>query len=207
MDRFEYWESLYRKEYETFCNSNLCGEDWFENYTDGGKKILDFIYSLREECTFRDCSFLDLGCGNGQFLLLVDPTKFTKIVGVDYSFSAIELAKAYSEKLHSPIEWLQADVFHLPPQVKAGNWNFIHDKGTLDAIELQGMKLVDDYIQIVVDLLAPKGYFVVTCCNKTLEELVSLLSGKLEFYKNLSYPSFRFGGQEGTVLVTAAFMK
>jgi len=114
-------ESLYRKEYETFCNSNLCGEDWFENYTDGGKKILDFIYSLREECTFRDCSFLDLGCGNGQFLLLVDPTKFTKIVGVDYSFSAIELAKAYSEKLHSPVEWLQA-IGCFPPTSSGKSW-------------------------------------------------------------------------------------
>ncbi|GJQ11498.1 hypothetical protein GpartN1_g3289.t1 [Galdieria partita] len=207
MDRREYWESLYSEEYDTFTKYNVCGEDWFEQYTDGGRKIVDFISSLRAEYSGSDCSLLDLGCGNGQFLLLLDPTKFTKILGLDYSFSAIEMAKKMGDKQNSPIDWLQADVFSLPLRVKDSNWTIIHDKGTLDAIELQGRELVCGYVQVVVDLLAPNGYFIVTSCNKTLDELVSILHGKLSFYRNLSYPSFRFGGQEGAVLVTAAFMK
>ncbi|GJD08040.1 Protein-lysine N-methyltransferase EFM4 [Galdieria sulphuraria] len=188
MHQRDYWESLYREEYDSFIKYNLYGEDWFEQYTDGGRKIVNFIDILRIEYTGSQCSFLDLGCGNGQFLFLLDPTKFTKILGVDYSSSAIELAKEMGEKKNSPIDWLQADVFALPPRVSNDEWNIIHDKGTLDAIELQGTKLVRDYLQVVVDLLAPKD-------------------GKLSFYRNLTYPVFRFGGQEGTVLVTAAFVK
>lgn len=108
MEKREYWESLYGKEYDTFTNYSLYGEDWFEQYTDGGHKIVKLIDSLRAECIGNDCSFLDLGCGNGQFLLLLDSTKFTKIVGLDYSFYAIELAKKLGEKQNSPIDWLQA---------------------------------------------------------------------------------------------------
>eukprot|EP00871_Galdieria_phlegrea_P004360 jgi/Galph1/4925/GphlegSOOS_G3535.1 len=202
-----FWESSYAREYQTYVEHAVNGEDWFEQYTCHGKRISSLLERIAESCVLGGCNLLDVGCGNGTFLLKLNASKFARIVGIDYSFSGIQLAKQVAMTQQSSIEWLHADIFCLPETVKNNRWTIIHDKGTLDAIELQGETCVQAYLNIISTLVHYQGFFVITSCNKTLDELKLLLTKDFCFIENIHYPSFHFGGKEGSVLVTAVFKR
>jgi len=93
-------------------------------------------------------------------------------------------------------------------------------KGTFDAISLSPQKDIDQqkYIQSVQELMTPTGYFIITSCNYSTDELIQLFqSGKIFDHQNcyllvfkcrtfIKYPSFQFGGLKGTTISTVAFV-
>lgn len=59
----QYWKDVYANEYNNLETLGCEGEEWYESETDS---IIDFVADLVES---KSSSILDVGCGNGLFLL------------------------------------------------------------------------------------------------------------------------------------------
>lgn len=171
-------------------------------------------------------SVLDIGTGNGVFLHALAKQGFTDLTGTDYSDGAVELAKAVAEREGvSSATFLVDDVLESKLERK---FRLVTDKGTLDAIGLHpdGQAHRALYWKAVCRLLLPGGVLVVTSCNHTKDELVAEVDkfrldsdadddhkdGAADKLRSLhyvdhvrSYPTFMFGGREGSRVVTVAF--
>jgi hypothetical protein len=84
----------------------------------------------------------------------------------------------------------------------------ILDKGTFDAIALNENKEKNlrQYTIAVHEMLNKEEncYFVITSCNFTKVELIGYFSSHFKIYSQIKYPTFKFGGKEGTVVTTIA---
>jgi len=87
-------------------------------------------------------------------------------------------------------------------------FELIFDKGTFDAISLSPQKDIDQqkYIQSVQELMTPTGYFIITSCNYSTDELIQLFQSVFKCRTFIKYPSFQFGGLKGTTISTVAFV-
>ena len=121
-----------------------------------------------------------------------------------------------------------------PPQEEQNNggdknagWDLILDKGTFDAVSLsdsrdaRGRRICENYGARVLQLLRPGGFFLVTSCNWTEEELKGWFETDFaEVYDGtqakklglrqvgrIEYPSFSFGGVKGQTISTLCFQK
>lgn len=85
------------------------------------------------------------------------------------------------------------------------------DKGTLDAVGLaaDGPAARLRYAATAARLLRRGGLLCVTSCNATADELAAEFGGDVfaELDRVRTYPTFRFGGQEGTRVATVAFRR
>ncbi|KAL9084434.1 MAG: hypothetical protein Q9165_008072 [Trypethelium subeluteriae] len=100
------------------------------------------------------------------------------------------------------------DILHDQP----GDWlgegfDVVLDKGTFDAISLsaetdgQGRRAFEGYRERVERLVKVGGFFLVTSCNWTEEELRGWFdAGKLTYWARLKYPTFTFGGVKGQTI-------
>ncbi|KAL5726639.1 hypothetical protein ACHQM5_009665 [Ranunculus cassubicifolius] len=180
-------------------------------------------------------SVLDVGTGNGLLLQGLAKQGFSDLTGVDYSEGAIDLARNLAERDgFSTIKFLVDDVLDTKLERQ---FRLVIDKGTLDAIGLHPdgpMKRIL-YWDSVSRLVAPGGLLVITSCNHTKDELVQEVgnlkqrkfspSPDLDTSHDLqegdkdlaqpfdylthvrSYPTFMFGGSEGSRVATVAFLK
>lgn len=109
-----------------------------------------------------------------------------------------------------------------------GHWDLVLDKGTFDAVSLsgerdsQGRRIFEGYGERVLQLLRPRGIFLVTSCNWTETELREWFEGskttpsqgssplpasRLRMAGRIEYPSFSFGGVKGQTISTLCFEK
>lgn len=120
---------------------------------------------------------IDIGCGNGVTLLELGEKGFENLLGVDYSEKAIQLAEAILRENDLKDVKLQAVDFLDKEQLRefTGGFRVAHDKGTYDAISLSpdnSSVKRKKYMENVCDIVAPDGYFIITSCNWTKQELV-----------------------------------
>ncbi|CAM6035468.1 unnamed protein product [Sphagnum compactum] len=177
---------------------------------------------------------LDIGTGNGLFLHALFKQGFTDLTGTDYSKGAVELAGAVAEHRNMDnITFLVDDVldsklnrqFRLVTDKGTLDAIGLHPDGVPRRLQ---------YWKALYKLVAPGGVVVVTSCNSTKDELVaevnavsqplkvdqhgtkddkditglSSLSTRLTFtYIDhiRTYPTFQFGGVEGSRVSTVAF--
>ncbi|XP_071525001.1 EEF1A lysine methyltransferase 2-like isoform X2 [Panulirus ornatus] len=191
----EYWDSAYDTELSNYAIDGDIGEIWF------GEESLERVISWMLESNLVDTHsvIIDVGCGNGAFLLYLAAEGFTNLYGIDYSQKAIELAQAIATKKKVDIKYEQVD---LVTGDDGGNtwtrkYDVCHDKGTYDAISLcpedpQSKRL--SYIKSVFHLTKDSGLFVITSCNWTCDELIEHFSDY--FFKEhiIPTPTFMFGG-------------
>ncbi|KAH9945188.1 S-adenosyl-L-methionine-dependent methyltransferase [Epithele typhae] len=94
-------------------------------------------------------------------------------------------------------------------------WDLVLDKGTMDAIALaekdgEGKSPADGYPARIGRVVKPGGFFLITSCNFTEEELKAKFTSTavgLVFHSRRPWPTFSFGGQTGNVYSTVAFTK
>lgn len=140
------------------------------------------------------------------------------MVGVDYSAEAVQLARKIGEAEEQESvtfeEWniLTQDPGEWMPE--AGGFDVVLDKGTFDAISLSeevdeaGRRVCEGYRERVEKLVRRGGRMLVTSCNWTEEEVkVWFGGGQLEVEGTVRYPSFRFGGKEGSKICTVCFRR
>lgn len=178
-------------------------------------------------------SVLDIGTGNGLLLQGLEKQGFSDLTGIDYSEGAISLAQNLAERDgFSKIRFLVDDVLDTKLERQ---FRLVMDKGTLDAIGLHpdgAMKRIM-YWDSVSRLVAPGGVLVITSCNNTKDELIqevdNLKQRRLNVIPDIdtnnhqeaikdvpsfrylthvrSYPTFMFGGSEGSRVATVAFLR
>jgi SAM-dependent methyltransferase len=143
---------------------------------------------------------LECGSGNGTLLLSfltspgpdVEPQPF-HLTGIDYSAGAVALGQSIEaarresleddmdvDDVANPVtcEWRQGDL--LRDEI-GETWDLVMDKGTFDALALsqdavegtEGLLPSRVYPQRIARLVRPGGFFLITSCNFTEEEVKS----------------------------------
>ncbi|KAF8390060.1 hypothetical protein HHK36_024581 [Tetracentron sinense] len=177
-------------------------------------------------------SVLDIGTGNGLLLQELAKQGFSDLTGSDYSEGAIDLSRNLADRDgFTNINFLVDDVLETKLERQ---FQLVMDKGTFDAVGLHPdgpMKRIM-YWDSVSRLVAPGGILVITSCNNTKDELVQevddfnqrKLSASQEpgickvqeasrdppfqYLSHVqSYPTFIFGGSEGSRVATVAFLR
>lgn len=145
-------------------------------------------------------------------MLLIELARegYTKLLGVDYSPKAVELASSIAKDQDLNISYEVADLMNVEECKKLGQFEIVHDKGTYDAISLcpdNPKQKRELYLESVSNMLTDKSLFIITSCNWTEDEL--LLSFNEKFMKTCTIPtpSFKFGGKVGSVVTSLVFRK
>jgi len=182
-------------------------------------------------------SVLDIGTGNGLLLHALAKQGYSDLTGTDYSEAAVELARNLAVRDgFTNINFLADDILEskLQRQFRLVNDKGtldaigLHPDGAVKRIMYWGS---------VSKLVAPGGLLVITSCNCTKDELIeelnsyqeSLIDGNINSEmqgcstssasNNASqplfhyldhvrtYPTFTFGGVEGSRVATVAFLR
>ncbi|GAV48058.1 hypothetical protein ZYGR_0I03550 [Zygosaccharomyces rouxii] len=210
----EYWDEFYALEKNNFENNpEDTGECWFDD-NDAEAKMVSFLEdNIGMHHIEHGCSICDLGTGNGHLLFELVESGFNgPMLGVDYSEQSIEFAKEVAQTKGLPVEFSAKDIFD--EFWTPSKFDLVLDKGTLDAIALSGLtrengkSLVELYSQVAEKLLVKGGVFLITSCNFTESELIKIIQTEnLKVWNKINYPSFSFGGVQGTAICSIAFVK
>ncbi|XP_030876504.1 EEF1A lysine methyltransferase 2 isoform X1 [Leptonychotes weddellii] len=134
---------------------------------------------------------------------------FSNITGIDYSPSAIQLSGSIIEKEGlSNIKLKVEDFLNL--STKLSGFHICIDKGTFDAISLNPDNAIEkrkQYVKSLSGALNVKGFFLITSCNWTKEELLDEFSEGFELFEELPTPTFSFGGRSGNSVTALVFQK
>ncbi|EIE80260.1 hypothetical protein G6F46_008404 [Rhizopus delemar] len=186
-----YWDTVYDRENENFQEIGDIGEVWF-----GEESVERMVEWITENVTDLESSIVDLGCGNGHLLLELANEGYKSLAGIDYSESAVVLAKSVAKERE--LEWIQYDAvdFLSNPQWFKHTFQVVLDKGTYDAISLH-----PDQIEAKKQgKPGPREN-----CNWTMEELIESFKQYFKYHSHVKYPVFQFGGQTGSKICTVAF--
>ncbi|XP_049502591.1 EEF1A lysine methyltransferase 2 isoform X2 [Panthera uncia] len=172
----EHWDAVYERELQTFQEYGDTGEIWF-----GEESMNRLIRWMQKREIPLDASVLDIGTGNGVFLVELAKFGFSNITGIDYSPSAIQLSGSIIEKEGlSNIKLKVEDFLHLSTELSG--FHICVDKGTFDAISLNPDSAIEkrkQYVKSLSRVLNVKGFFLITSCNWTKEELLNEFSEEL----------------------------
>lgn len=101
-------------------------------------------------------------------------------------------------------------------------FDLVLDKGTFDAISLSSdtidvggniVRVHEAFPRIAISLIRPQGFFLITSCNWTEEEVIRWfttgegVTGELEVFDKISYPVFEFGGNKGQGVASVCFRR
>ena len=142
----QYWESMYKMPLEEI--------PW---------EIRDTPSELREvieELNVSGGKALDAGCGTGNYSVFLARNGY-KVVGVDYSEEALEIAKQNNERqYHLPIDYIHADLTTLAELLDTGSFDLILDYRVFHHLPEQDAKV---YAAQCARLLKPNGYLLIIC--------------------------------------------
>ena len=165
----EYWDQFYKREIDNFSqNETDTGENWFDD-TGAEDRVCEYFEQLEP---LEDETILDLGTGNGHMLFALKETGIKgRMLGIDYSEASVEFARKLAEHAGLDVAFEQADFIN-NPEWTSQQFDYINDKGTLDAIALSTIpNAVQKYRDSVVKLMKPTTTLVITSCNFTEKEL------------------------------------
>ncbi|KFO92110.1 Methyltransferase-like 10, partial [Buceros rhinoceros silvestris] len=198
------WDAAYERELRTFEDMGDAGEIWF-----GEESMVRIIRWLEKQKVPLDSSVLDIGTGNGVLLVELAKSGYTNLTGIDYSPSAIQLAEKVREKEGlSHIQFKVEDF--LAPSAALSGFEICIDKGTFDAISLNPDDTVErrkQYVRSLCSVLKPEGFFLITSCNWTKEELLNEFREGFEILEELPTPKFCFGGRIGNSVTALVFQR
>ncbi|GMR48921.1 hypothetical protein PMAYCL1PPCAC_19116, partial [Pristionchus mayeri] len=215
----EYWDAHYSLELGNYEESQDEGEIWFGKQAE--TRAIQYILAQAAESGVR---VLDFGCGNGHFLRRLRSARcdWGELRGTDYSEPSIDLCtKIEQEQREEEQQEILYTVFDILSSssldgMGGARFDFIHDKGTWDAISLsddRSTRLVA--YRIALDrLLSARGQFVIVSCNYTTAELRGFFEEdqQLECVSELPEvkkpaAAFSFGGKTGAPFHTAVFKR
>lgn len=204
----EYWDEFYNTEIRNFSeNPEDTGECWFDD-CGAEDRMVQYVESELAPGFDESTKILDLGTGNGHLLFSLRESEVPgQFLGIDYSHTSVKFASkiAKSNPDLEDIQFKAVDFISDPKWNGAEQFDLVLDKGTLDAIALSTIpNAPQKYVECVLPLIKQNGgRFLITSCNFTKDELVKLVG--LPVADEISYPSFVFGGQKGTPVVTLIF--
>lgn len=216
------WDTVYQEELANFEEIGDEGEIWFG--TETVEKMVE--WSLQNIPPSYNASVLEIGSGNGTLLFGLldagyDPKKLS---GIDYSPGAVALSTQIAQTRGGLlISFNECDFLKDDPPIPEDSrlasrmdvWDLILDKGTYDAIGLgpkddQGRPPSINYPGRATRLLKPGGYFLITSCNYTEDELKSNFATAetgFTYHSRIQHPTYTFGGKSGSMWSSVAFKK
>ncbi|XP_065144871.2 EEF1A lysine methyltransferase 2 isoform X1 [Paramisgurnus dabryanus] len=198
----EYWDESYKRELQTYKDIGDVGEIWF------GEESMDRVIRWMEaENIPKNASILDIGTGNGIFLMELAKNGYSNLTGIDYSKTAVELTTNILKEEGLKNINIQVEDF-LNPSAEMKNFDICIDKGTFDAISLSPEDREEAkkrYVGSLRTVLHPEGFFIVTSCNWTKEQLLQIFRPGFELVKELPTPRFQFGGMTGNSVTALVF--
>ncbi|XP_057273363.1 LOW QUALITY PROTEIN: EEF1A lysine methyltransferase 2 [Pezoporus wallicus] len=200
----EHWDAAYDRELQTFQDTGDAGEVWF-----GEESMARIIRWLEKQKVPVDSPVLDIGTGNGVLLIELAKNGFMNLTGIDYSPSAIQLSEKIREKEGMSSIKLKVEDF-LAPSAELSGFEICIDKGTFDAISLNPDNAVakrKQYVRSLCSVLKPEGFFLITSCNWTKEELLNEFREGFEVLEELPTPKFCFGGRIGNSVTALVFQR
>uniref|UniRef100_H0X3X2 Methyltransferase domain-containing protein n=1 Tax=Otolemur garnettii TaxID=30611 RepID=H0X3X2_OTOGA len=169
----EHWDAVYERELQTFQEHGYTGEICWP----GPESVNRLINWNNRHVPLRLANIF-IFCGNAIFFVAVAKFGFSNITGIDYSPSAIQLSGSIIEKEGLSNIKLKVEDF-LNPSTKLSGFHICIDKGTFDAISLNPDNAVEkrkQYVRSLSRVLRVKGFFLITSCNWTKEELLNEFS-------------------------------
>ncbi|XP_077206163.1 EEF1A lysine methyltransferase 2 isoform X2 [Paroedura picta] len=198
------WDAAYECELQHFEDSGDAGEIWF-----GEESIRRLIGWLEKQKIPLDSCILDIGTGNGVLLVELAKSGYTDLVGIDYSPGAIQLSKKIMEKEGLPQVKLQVEDI-LNPSDELSGFHVCIDKGTFDAVSLNPENAAEKrkhYVKSVHRVLKSGGFFLITSCNWTREELLNEFGEGFLLLEELPTSVFCYGGKTGNNVTVLVFQK
>ncbi|KAI5122765.1 hypothetical protein M0805_009847 [Coniferiporia weirii] len=226
----EYWDGVYEEELTNFDDFGDEGEVWFGQ--DSVDKMVAWAVAHVPPSTSPPPTIIEIGAGNGNLLFALVEAGYppVRLAGVDYSADAVRLARGIAPQ-HSAkgvtfreVDFLQAGLPDLGiegvlPDLGIegveGGWTLVLDKGTYDAMALaekdaEGHRPCDVYPKRISAVVKPDGFFLITSCNFTHEELLRIFvtpETGLSYHSKIEHPSISFGGIKGSTYCSVAFQK
>ncbi|ORY29309.1 hypothetical protein BCR39DRAFT_532226 [Naematelia encephala] len=228
----EHWDKVYEREVQNFEDAGSEGEVWF-----GEESVSEMRAwaSKHLPSTPTPLRIMECGSGNGTLLLSFltspassGPQRF-HLTGIDYSPAAAVLARGVEAKRREEIpdelddddevmnevecDWRTEDL--LRKDFDGETWDLVLDKGTWDALCLSDERIDGKtpsvlYPERVAKLVRPGGFFFITSCNFTVDE-VKQRWGRSDlgfvFHSSIPHKTFTFGGKQGQTTSTVAFRK
>ncbi len=154
--------------------------DWRKQGSAYKKKKIDIEGELAADYlkkNFKKGRILDIGCGGGRNTILFSKLGF-EAVGVDFSKTAIRLARLYKKEQESNAEFMVQSVFNL--RFKPSYFDAVTDFGLLHHLRKSEWR---KYLQSVTRVLKKKGLFILYCFSN--------LSKKTGNYNPLSKRNWR----------------
>ncbi|XP_052009888.1 EEF1A lysine methyltransferase 2 [Xyrauchen texanus] len=199
----EFWDDAYKRELQTFKDIGDVGEIWF-----GEESMNRVIKWMESKNVPENAAILDIGTGNGIFLVELAKHGFSNLTGIDYSKAAVELTINILEEQGLKNVQIQVEDF-LNPSTEMKSFDICIDKGTFDAISLSPEdreEAKNRYVASLRTVMNPEGFFIITSCNWTKEQLLQIFRPGFELVQELPTPRFQFGGVTGNS-VTALVLK
>ncbi|XP_026141737.1 EEF1A lysine methyltransferase 2-like [Carassius auratus] len=200
----DYWDDAYKRELQTFKDIGDVGEIWF-----GEESMGRVIRWMETQNVPENAAILDIGTGNGMFLVELAKHGFSNLTGIDYSKAAVELTVNILEEEGLKHVKIQVEDF-LNPSTALKGFDVCIDKGTFDAISLspedrkEAKKL---YVNSLKTVMQPGGFFIITSCNWTKEQLLQIFRPGFELVRELPTPRFQFGGVTGNSVTALVFKR
>ncbi|NXE64275.1 EFMT2 methyltransferase, partial [Calcarius ornatus] len=198
------WDAAYERELQTFQDIGDTGEIWF-----GEESMVRIIRWLEKHKVPLDSSVLDIGTGNGVLLVELAKSGYMNLTGIDYSPSAIQLSEKVRDKEGMSNIKLKVEDF-LAPSAELSGFDICIDKGTFDAVSLDPSDAAGKrrlYVASLGRVLKPEGFFLITSCNWTKEELLNEFREGFEILEELPTPKFCFGGRIGNSVTALVFQR
>ncbi|XP_075894482.1 EEF1A lysine methyltransferase 2 isoform X2 [Nelusetta ayraudi] len=198
------WEDVYQKELDTFKDIGDVGEIWF-----GEESMRRVLRWMDKANISEDAAILDIGTGNGAFLVELAKQGYKNLTGIDYSPASVDLARSVLQA-EDITDVILKEIDFLHSQGELRGFDVCIDKGTFDAISLNPDNSKEGktrYVQTLKDALKDRGFFSITSCNWTKEQLLDRFSEGFEFVQQLPTPSLQFGGRTGNVVTALIFQR
>jgi SAM-dependent methyltransferase len=121
----------------------------------------ELLVELVDSGKVQPCKAIDLGCGAGNYAIYLAGRGF-EVTGVDFSPTAIRIAKENAERKNAKCNFFVADVVDELGEVNQ-TWDFAYGWGLLHHIFPQRRR---KYIENVSRILNPKGKYLSVCFSE-----------------------------------------
>jgi SAM-dependent methyltransferase len=121
----------------------------------------DLVVEVVDSGKVQPCRTLDLGCGAGNYVIYLAGRGF-EATGIDFSPTAIDIAKQNAEAKGLKCEFIVADVLEELNAIER-KWDFVYDWGLLHHIFPEQRQ---KYVENVSRILNPKGKYLSLCFSE-----------------------------------------
>lgn len=141
--------------------------EWWNNFYGNREKPIPFFQNIPDEnlVSYVDSQLikqgkvLDIGCGIGRNSLYLASKGF-EVCGIDISKTSIEWGKQIAKEKSIKVEFLCQSIFDNTQESES--FDFVYDSGCFHHIKPHRRL---QYLNNILRLLKPNGYFGMTCFN------------------------------------------